>query len=317
MKPAKLAFMLSLMFGLAGAENAQLAEPDRPIGYDGQPLGSPSTSGISEAQQAGSTIQTAGSSNVCEMIESAAAANDLPLEFFARVIWQESRLRPDAVGRMTRGGWRAQGIAQFMPLTAAERRLLDPFDPSQALPKSAEFLRELRAQFGNLGLAAAAYNAGPERVRDWLAGRRTLPSETRAYVRIVTGRSAEEWIRQEQKSLTVAIPRQMPCTDLTKLAAKSHSPARIAPHKPRSAWAIQLVGDRSESKALASFYQLQKKHKGILGGHHPVVIRTTLHKVSSIPIWNRVRIDADNREIAEALCSRLRMAGENCLVQRN
>jgi len=44
-----------------------------------------------------------------------------------------------------------------MPATAAERGLLDPFDPVQALPKSAEYLKELRQDFGNLGLAAAAY----------------------------------------------------------------------------------------------------------------------------------------------------------------
>ena len=109
------------------------------------------------------------------MIESAAKAEDLPLEFFARVIWQESRFQADAVGPVTRNGQRAQGIAQFMPGTATERRLLDPFDPVQALPKSAEFLNELRGQFGNLGLAAAAYNAGPRRVQEWLAGTGGLP----------------------------------------------------------------------------------------------------------------------------------------------
>jgi soluble lytic murein transglycosylase-like protein len=43
----------------------------------------------------------------------------LPVEFFARLIWQESRLRPDAIGPVTRSGKRAQGIAQFMPATAA------------------------------------------------------------------------------------------------------------------------------------------------------------------------------------------------------
>src|SRR5262249_30233869 len=105
--------------------------------------------------------------SVCLMIESAARANNLPLEFFARVIWQESRFRPDVVGPVTRSGQRAQGIAQFMPGTASERGLFDPFDPVQALPKAAEFLADLRRQFGNLGLAAAAYNAGPGRVRDW------------------------------------------------------------------------------------------------------------------------------------------------------
>ena len=120
---------------------------------------------------------------MCLMIESAAKANELPLEFFARVIWQESRFQSDAVGPVTRSGQRAQGIAQFMPGTASERRLLDPFDPVQALPKSAEFLRELRGQFGNLGLAAAAYNAGPNAVRK----HNGVPpyAETRSYVAAV------------------------------------------------------------------------------------------------------------------------------------
>src|SRR5262249_11057900 len=66
--------------------------------------------------------------SVCLMIESAARAHNLPLEFFARVIWQESRFEPNTVGPRTRSGERAQGIAQFMPRTAAERGLFDPFD---------------------------------------------------------------------------------------------------------------------------------------------------------------------------------------------
>src|SRR6201999_962269 len=130
---------------------------------------------------------------ICLMIESAAKAQSLPLEFFARVIWQESRFQSDAVGPVTRNGQRAQGIAQFMPGTASERQLLDPFDPVQALPKSAEFLAELRGQFGNLGLAAAAYNAGPRRVQEWLAGAGSMPQETRHYVSVITGATVEEW----------------------------------------------------------------------------------------------------------------------------
>src|SRR2546423_12404334 len=130
---------------------------------------------------------------MCLMIESAAKAKGLPLEFFARVIWQESRFQSAAVGQVTRTGQRAQGIAQFMPGTASERRLLDPFDPVQALPKAAEFLNELRNQFGNLGLAAAAYNAGPKRVQDWLAGSGYMPQETRNYVVAITGSTVDEW----------------------------------------------------------------------------------------------------------------------------
>jgi soluble lytic murein transglycosylase-like protein len=132
---------------------------------------------------------------MCLMIESAARSQNLPLEFFARVIWQESRFQSDAVGPPTRNGQRAQGIAQFMPGTASERRLLDPFDPVQALPKSAEFLAELRQQFGNLGLAAAAYNAGPRRVQEWLAGSGYMPEQTRNYVLAITGMTVDDWAK--------------------------------------------------------------------------------------------------------------------------
>src|SRR5690606_41926809 len=54
----------------------------------------------------------------------------------------------------------AQGIAQFMPGTAEERGLADPFEPKSAIGHSASLLTDLRREFGNFGLAAAAYNAG-------------------------------------------------------------------------------------------------------------------------------------------------------------
>src|SRR3954469_21195640 len=133
--------------------------------------------------------------SVCLLLEPAARANGLPVEFFGRVIWQESRFRSDAVGPVTRSGKRALGIAQFMPGTAAERKLLNPLDPIQALPKSAEFLHELHREFGNLGLAAAAYNAGPRRIREWINGSGPMPAQTRAYVEAITGASVEQWAK--------------------------------------------------------------------------------------------------------------------------
>jgi hypothetical protein len=194
-------------------------------------------------------------------------------------------------------------------------------NPAQALPKSAEFLRELRTQFGNLGLAAAAYNAGPARVRDWLAGKRTLPSETQAYVRIVTGRRADEWRPQATPAtLNVTAPADMPCD--VKIAAKPPAPSakvvpdKTVPDKPAFPWAVQLIGDRSEVKALAAYRMLQKKHEAILANYQPTIIRTML-TMSATPTWTRIRVDADSRQAAETLCSRLRTAGETCLVQRN
>ena len=80
-----------------------------------------------------------------------------------------------------------------MPGTAALRGLADPFDPLEAIPASAHYLRDLADRFGNLGLAAAAYNAGEKRVTDWRAGTGGLPYETRDYVISITGLSAEDW----------------------------------------------------------------------------------------------------------------------------
>ncbi|MEM7730478.1 MAG: lytic transglycosylase domain-containing protein, partial [Pseudomonadota bacterium] len=97
-------------------------------------------------------VYTAG---ICRMIELSARAHGLPPEFLARLIWQESRF-----DRYARSPVGAQGIAQFMPYTAAERGLEDPDDPRQAIPAAAQFLRHLHNRFGNLGLAAAAYNGG-------------------------------------------------------------------------------------------------------------------------------------------------------------
>ena len=57
----------------------------------------------------------------------------------------------------------------------SERGLADPFDPEQAIPKAAALLADLRRRFGNLGVAAAAYNAGPARVASWLRGEGELP----------------------------------------------------------------------------------------------------------------------------------------------
>src|SRR3954471_9759494 len=123
---------------------------------------------------------------ICQMIESAANGEALPFEFLARLIWQESKFNPQAVSPAG-----AQGIAQFMPRVATGRGLANPFEPAAALHESAEFLRELRDRFGNLGLAAAAYNAGPKRVQDWLAKRSVLPRETQQYVHIITGHRPE------------------------------------------------------------------------------------------------------------------------------
>ena len=126
--------------------------------------------------------------SLCALIQSSAVASRLPIDFFTRLIFKESALRAAA---MSPAG--AEGVAQFMPGAASARGLANPFDPETAIPEAARYLAELLRRFGNLGLAAAAYNAGSGRVADWLAGRGDMPLETRAYVLAITARPIEDW----------------------------------------------------------------------------------------------------------------------------
>lgn len=258
---------------------------------------------------------------MCLMIESAAKANELPLEFFARVIWQESRFQADAVGPVTRNGQRAQGIAQFMPGTASERRLLDPFDPVQALPKSAEFLRELRGQFGNLGLAAAAYNAGSRRVREWLDGSGYMPQETRSYVAAITGATVDEWARPGTRDkLPDRAPRSS-CRELMALLRRAPNPfvTELEQHVKLGAdklWGVQLAAGFNRDRALAIYSRAMKRLSAVIGDQDPS-LSGRIWRSRGTRTFYQVRIGADTRPAADELCNRIRRAGGACLVLRN
>jgi hypothetical protein len=256
--------------------------------------------------------------SVCMMVESAARAHGLPLEFFARVIWRESRFNADAVGPLTRRGTRAQGIAQFMPGTAAERGLLDPFDPVQALPKAAQFLKELRDEFGNLGLAAAAYNAGPRRVREWLAGTAKMPDETLNYVLAITGHAVDEWSQGGEAAFgtppstcgdLMALLKQTPNAFVAELERR----VRDGAMKP---WGVQLAAGFSRARALASYGRAMRRLAAVLAGSDPSIIARVLRSRGTRTFY-QVRVGADTRSAANTLCGRIRRAGGACLVLRN
>ncbi|MBN8986619.1 MAG: lytic transglycosylase domain-containing protein [Rhizobiales bacterium] len=258
---------------------------------------------------------------LCLMVESAARAADLPLEFFARVIWQESRFQSDAVGPVTRSGQRAQGIAQFMPGTANERRLLDPFDPVQALPKSAEFLGELRDQFGNLGLAAAAYNAGPRRVQEWLAGTGYMPQETRNYVLAITGSTVEDWAAAGRNGKMPQTAPASSCRQLMALLKRAPNPfvtgleQRITLSAAK-VWGVQLAAGFNRDKALAMYARAMKRLSAVIGDLDPSLLSSRLRTRGS-GLFYQVRIGADTRPAADDLCNRIRRAGGACFVLRN
>jgi hypothetical protein len=114
------------------------------------------------------------------MISDAAQRWDVQPELLAAQLQAESGFNPSSVSPTG-----AQGIAQFMPGTAASIGLKDPFDPRQAIDAQAHLMSELIRQFGSIPKALAAYNAGPGAVIKY--GGVPPFAETQAYVARILG----------------------------------------------------------------------------------------------------------------------------------
>ena len=213
--PQQASFAYRAQHAPAAAPSTEPALPSEPFGVAGRATVSfPSDQNSPRAFSKG---------ELCVTAASVAEANNLPVPFFTNLIQQESGFKPHVVSPAG-----AQGIAQFMPRVAASYGLVNPFDPIQALAVSGKFLAELVAQFGNLGLAAAAYNAGPKRVQNWMARRGKLPAETRQYVQNITGRPAEQWTRRA-RSAAVKLPARTSCPDTRTMEARAPERSSVPP----------------------------------------------------------------------------------------
>lgn len=127
--------------------------------------------------------------NYADLINKSARANYVPPLLLAALLWQESRFRANATGPNTAYG-KAKGIAQFVDSTAAEWKLTNPYDPEQAIPTAAKYLKWLWGQAGTWRKAVAAYNWGIGNVRR--KGLSAMPQETRNYVASVYDRFADK-----------------------------------------------------------------------------------------------------------------------------
>jgi len=270
---------------------------------------------------------------LCRLIDDSAKARGLPVSFLTRLIWRESSFR---VGVVSPAG--AQGVAQFMPGTARERGLLDPFDPEQAIPHAAHLLADLKSQFGNLGLAAAAYNGGAARVSKWLAGDGGLPAETRTYVAAITGLPVDDWRTGPAKAIehpegsTPANPEDKDTKDAKdtkpeppktclQVTASLRIPSRGdrfalgLNEGPAAPWGIQLAGNFSKALALQSFNRARSAYVGVIGEVRPMIIGTRLRNRGTRAFY-RIRIPAQSRQAADDLCGRIRKVGGACVVLR-
>jgi soluble lytic murein transglycosylase-like protein len=118
------------------------------------------------------------------LIRAAALKHGLDEKLITGVIAVESNFNPRAVSRK-----QAQGLMQLIPQTAARYSVANIFDPAQNIDAGTHYLKDLLGKYrGNLSLALAAYNAGPEMVERY-GGIPPFP-ETQKYVRLITARLA-------------------------------------------------------------------------------------------------------------------------------
>ncbi|MET2832723.1 lytic transglycosylase domain-containing protein [Mesorhizobium shangrilense] len=247
---------------------------------------------------------------VCNLIEAYADQNGLPRDFFARLIWKESRFDPNAVSPVG-----AEGIAQFMPGTAKMRGLADSFDITQAIPASAKYLAEMKTTYGNLGLAAAAYNAGENRVSRWLSSGGFLPMETESYVFDIMGEPVDKFTDTSyagtSQPLDAKVSFAVACRRLPSIMSTTVAMASINVMP----WGVQVAGNFRRSAALNQWLRVRSRFPALLASHDPVVSRVRT------PIGRRgiyaVRIGADTRANADIICQKLHSVGGSCLVMRN
>jgi hypothetical protein len=246
---------------------------------------------------------------VCDLIDGHAATAGIPRDFFARLIWKESRFDPDAVSPAG-----AEGIAQFMPGTARLRGLADSFDAEKALAASALYLADLSRRFGNLGLAAAAYNAGENRVTRWIASGGFLPMETENYVIDILGASPDAFIeRTEPVTIPPLDPERQFAEACRALPVRRFDTIAMATVHMKP-WGAQIAGHARRDIAIRQWLRIQPRF-AMLKDVEPVVSRMRNGRAPR-GIY-AVRVGLDSRQEAEGFCRNLRNSGGSCVVFRN
>lgn len=250
---------------------------------------------------------------ICAAAEQEAKVNNIDSSFFARLLWRESLFDPNVVSDVG-----AQGIAQFMPETAKRRGLVDPFDPLSAVKASAAFLSDLRTQFGNLGLAAAAYNAGEQSVLDWQAGTGAMPQETSDYVMFITGRNVEEWKKQGADFPVPAIGKAMTFSEnCVALALRKGELAGIYLHSAGwQPWGALLAAGFNERRTVLLFQRLKLRFPQIIDNREPLILRKrNLSRGTRKIVY--VMLGEKSAAAAGAVCGKLSAVGAPCIVKKN
>lgn len=249
--------------------------------------------------------------DLCNQLKSSSERHGLDTGFFTRLIWQESRFDPNAKSHAN-----AMGIAQFIRSTAKLRGLSDPYNPAEALEKSAEYLADMERRFGNLGFAAIGYNGGETRATNFKAGTNGLARETVDYVKIITGVSAEAWRDAPPETLDLALEPGKPFLPACyEMAAKRRisKPPSFEPEYGLKPWGVELAFGATGKQARASYTQKTGSCRALLRRERLDLIPVKTRRGSYV----MARIGRNTQGNARKLCLQLSRTGCRCTVKRN
>lgn len=250
--------------------------------------------------------------DVCRVIEQASAEHRLDPHFLARLLWKESLFEAGAVSPAG-----ALGIAQFMPGTAEIVGLDDPFNPAKAIAVSARYLRQLTDGFGNIGMAAVAYNGGENRAARYMESGGRLPWETLDYVEAITGHPAATWREDPPRpdTLDLRLDKErefLPaCITLAgnRQIREFQTPQRVWP------WGVVVASHPSRSGASQQVSRLNRQLRPILGGKRVSYVQRRL--TGNPRRVYTAQVGYETRNEALDFCTRLKSLGGRCLVLRN
>ena len=252
-------------------------------------------------------------SDVCKLIERNASEHGLDPAFLARLLWKESRFEPSAISPAG-----AIGIAQFMPGTAELYWLDDPFNPAQAIRKAAWYLAQLSERFGNIGLAAVAYNGGENRAARFVAQQTTLPFETVDYVEAITGFSAHRWRDNPPapSDLRLALAADMAFRPACEKMAGDRSLREFQTQPPVMPWGVIVASHPSQAGAAQQVARLNRTLRPILdSGARVGYVRKRMNGMPKAVYT--AQVGYNSRTEAARFCTRFKSLGGRCIVLKN
>ncbi|MCZ0960565.1 lytic transglycosylase domain-containing protein [Paracoccus benzoatiresistens] len=250
--------------------------------------------------------------DVCMLIERNALERGLDPNFLARLLWKESRFEPGAISPVG-----ALGIAQFMPGTAELYDLKDPFNPAQAIHKSAWYLRHLTDTFGNIGLAAVAYNGGENRAARFIGQNGGLPYETQDYVAAITGFEALRWRDNPPPpgELKLALDPDLDFRPACEKLAGERKLREFMVQPKVSPWGVIVASHPSQSGVSRQVSRLNRSLRPILGDKQVGYVRKRLSGMSRAVYT--AQVGWDSKAEANRFCARFRQLGGRCIVLKN